>query len=261
MSIYNPLFLTLGASILLMICAWVLSLLRGKACVADSFWGAGFLIVAWIVYCAGHGYEARSLLAACLISIWGIRLCIHVSARNWGQPEDRRYQALRDYRGKNFWWVSLFTVFLLQAVLLWLVSLGVQLAQLSPVPDKLTIFDIMGALIWMTGFIIQVVGDTQLQMFKNNPDNKGRVMDQGLWGYSRHPNYFGESLMWWGLYLLVLQTPYALWAIISPLIITFLLLKVSGVAMTEQNISQRRPEYNDYQQRVSAFIPWFPKKR
>lgn len=256
MSLPVILLTALGSVLVLMLGAWMLSLVRQKACVADSFWGLGFVLVAWMAWSAGPG-TSRSLLVALLISIWGLRLFFHVSARNWGHPEDRRYKAMRDHHGRHFWWFSLFSVFFLQGILLWVISLAPQLAQLSPVPAKLTWLDWLGLSVSATGFILETVSDYQMKRFRDNPANAGKVMDKGLWGYSRHPNYFGESLVWWGIFIIALATPYGWWALISPVLITILLLKVSGVAMLEKDISQRRPEYEKYKQEVSAFIPWF----
>ena len=246
----------LGAVLVLMLVAWMLSLFRQKACVADSFWGLGFVLIVWLSWLMSPE-TTRSFLVAVLISIWGLRLFSHVTTRNWGQPEDRRYKAMRRNYGRSFWWISLFSVFLLQGILLWIISLAPQLAQLSPVPDKLIWLDGLGLFVFATGFIFETVSDYQMKRFRSNPDNNGKVMDQGLWGYSRHPNYFGESLIWWGIFIIALATPYGWWAIISPVLITILLLRVSGITMLEKDISKRRPEYERYKGEVSAFIPWF----
>lgn len=259
MTVASVFIMTFIFVILLMLFAWIISLIRGKACVADSFWGLGFILAAWIAHGFGPGTH-RSLLIAFLVTIWGLRLFLHITRRNWGRPEDRRYQAMRDFRGPNFWWVSLFTVFLLQAALLWVISLSPQLAQLSPSPAHLTWLDGLGVLVWTVGISFEAVGDYQMQRFRRNPANAGKVMDQGLWGYTRHPNYFGESLVWWGIFIIALATPYGLAALISPVLITFLLLKVSGVVMLEKDIGQRRPDYERYKREVSAFVPWFRAK-
>jgi steroid 5-alpha reductase family enzyme len=141
------------------------------------------------------------------------------------------------------------------------VSLAVQLGQISPTPAHFTGLDILGFLVWVAGFSFEAVADWQLARFKADPANRGKVMNRGLWGYSRHPNYFGETLIWWGLFLIALATPLGWWAIISPVVITFLLLKVSGVVLLEKDIAERRPEYLEYLKTTSAFIPWFPKRR
>jgi len=240
---------------------WVLSVVIKNAGIADTFWGLGFVLVAWITFAVAEGYPGRKLLITLLVTVWGVRLALHIGIRSWGKGEDRRYQAWRRQYGARFWWISLFTVFLLQGALLWVISLVSQAGQWSPEPDRLVRLDGAGFLLWVVGFFFEAVGDRQLAAFKANPQNKGRVMDQGLWRYTRHPNYFGECLMWWGIFLITLATPGSFWTIISPLTITFLLLRVSGVTLLERTIVENRPEYRDYQERTSAFIPWFPKKR
>jgi steroid 5-alpha reductase family enzyme len=203
-----------------------------------------------------------------LTTLWGLRLALHILIRNWGHGEDRRYQAWRAQYGARFWWVSLFTVFGLQGVLLWAISLVLQVGQLSAIPARLlsaiparlVVLDFMGVIIWAVGFIFEAVSDWQLYRFKAVPENKGKVMKKGLWAYTRHPNYFGESLVWWGLFLITLATPGSGWVVISPLLIGFLLLKVSGVTLLEKTIVDSRPEYAEYIKSTSSFIPWFPRK-
>jgi len=243
-----------------MIAVWALSVVIKNAGIADTFWGLGFVLVAWITFLGAEGYLGRRLLITLLVTAWGLRLAIHISLRSWGKGEDRRYQAWRRQYGEKFWWVSLFTVFLLQGALLWVISLVAQVGQWSPKPDRLVWIDGAGFLVWAVGFFFEAVADRQLAAFKANPANRGRVMAQGLWRYSRHPNYFGECLMWWGIFLVTLATPRSLWSIVSPLTITFLLLKVSGVTLLERTIVETRPDYREYQERTSAFIPWFPKR-
>jgi steroid 5-alpha reductase family enzyme len=231
-----------------------------NASIADIFWGPGYVFIAWITFFSTEGYLGRNFLIVGFISASGLRLAIHIAVRNWGKGEDRRYQAWRRQHGKRFWWISFFTVFEVQGILLWIISQVAQLGQLSPLPDRLTWLDGLGALLWAMGFFCEVVSDWQLTRFKADPANKGKVMGQGLWRYSRHPNYFGESLMWWGIYLIALSTPGAAWTIVSPITITFLLLRVSGVTLLERTILDSRPDYRHYQERTSAFLPWFPKK-
>lgn len=259
-----PLFLLLGVNLLAAVAfmagVWLLSLPTKNASLADIFWGLGFVLVAWLTFALAGGYLGRKLLITLLTTAWGLRLSVYILWRNWGKGEDRRYQAWRAKRRESFWWVSFFTVFLTQAVLLWVISLVVQLGQSSPTPSHLTSLDFLGALLWLAGFIFEGVADWQLARFKANPANRGKVMNQGLWAYSRHPNYFGESLIWWGLFLITLSTPYGWYALISPVVITFLLLKVSGVVLLEKDIVERRPEYRDYMETTNAFIPWFPKR-
>jgi steroid 5-alpha reductase family enzyme len=250
----------LAAALGFMTCVWLLSLALRNAAVADIFWGPGFVLLAWLSFFSSQGYLGRKLLMAGLVSLWGLRLALHIGARNWGKTEDRRYQAWRREKGRDFWWISLFTVFGVQGLLLWMISLVVQAGQLSPAPDHFTVLDVLGSILWGAGFLFEALGDWQLTRFKADPGNKGKVMNRGLWRYTRHPNYFGESLMWWGIYLIALSAPGTLWTIVSPVTITFLLLKVSGVTLLERTIVESRPGYREYQERTSAFIPWFPRK-
>jgi steroid 5-alpha reductase family enzyme len=216
--------------------------------------------VAWATFFAAEGYVGRRLLISVMVTIWGLRLAVHIATRSWGQGEDRRYRAWRERVGERFWWMSLFTVFGVQGILLWVIALGVQAGQIAQFPAAFTWLDALGALVWAVGFGFEAVADWQLTRFKSNPANQGHVMDGGLWAYSRHPNYFGEMLMWWGVFLVVLSTPRSLWTIVSPLTITFLLLRVSGVTLLEKTIVDSRPGYAEYQRRTSAFFPWFPKR-
>lgn len=260
----NSLLTILGfnliAILVLMFCAWVFSLARRDASVADIFWGLGFVLVAWLTFARAQGYFGRKLLLVLLTTIWGLRLAIHILRRNRGKGEDPRYRAMRAQHGTTFWWVSLFTVFGLQSILLWLISLVVQVGQLAPLPDRLTWVDGFGAVIWAVGFGFEAISDRQLARFKADPSNQGQVMDRGLWAYSRHPNYFGESLLWWGMFVICLTTPWNAWTVISPLLITYLLLKVSGVTLLEKTIVETRPAYRDYMERTNAFIPWLPRR-
>jgi steroid 5-alpha reductase family enzyme len=218
------------------------------------------VLIAWLSFVKSDGYLGRKLLLALLTSIWGLRLALHILVRNWGHGEDRRYRAWRAQHGERFWWVSLFTVFGLQAVLLWVISIVIQTGQISPVPSRLVWLDGLGTLIWAVGFGFEALADWQLARFKTDPANAGKVMNRGLWAYSRHPNYFGECLVWWGLFLITLATPGGTWAIVSPIVITFLLLKVSGVTLLERTITDTRPEYADYMKTTSRFFPWFPRR-
>ena len=239
---------------------WVLSLVLKDASIVDIFWGIGFVIVAWVTFFTADGFAARRYIIAILTSMWGLRLGGYLFIRNAGKGEDYRYTAMRNRHGNRFWIVSLGTVFLLQAVLLFIISLPVQLGQLPAQPAYLLWTDYTGIMIWLTGFIIESLGDYQLYRFKADPKNRGRVMDRGLWRYSRHPNYFGETLVWWGIFIVVISTQYGPWSIIGPLLITFLLLRVSGVTLLEKKLNETRPGYREYVEKTSAFIPWFPEK-
>jgi steroid 5-alpha reductase family enzyme len=260
MSLVQIIRLNLITVIAVMVFVWLLSLLKKDASIADIFWGLGFILVAWLTFFLSQGYGPRRFLIIFMTTLWGLRLSIHLFVRNRGHEEDPRYRAMRAAYGKRFWVVSLFTVFLLQGIILWTISLVIQSALLIQVPAQLTWLDALGVLVWSTGFVYEAIADKQLARFKSDPANKGKVMDQGLWAYSRHPNYFGEALVWWGLYAVALNHPGNAWVILSPIVITFLLLKVSGVTLLEKTITERRPAYADYVRKTNAFLPWFPGK-
>lgn len=252
--------INLATVVVMMIIGWIISLAYRNVTVVDSLWGLGFVLIVWVTFVLSDGYRPRAGLIAALVTIWGLRLSLYLTKRNWGKGEDPRYGEWRRQSGDRFWIVSLFKVFLLQAVVMWCISLVLQYGQMSPVPGHLTVLDAVGVIVWMTGFLFESIGDWQLARFKSNPANRGKVMDRGLWAYSRHPNYFGEFLMWWGLFLVTLATPASWWTIISPSIVTAVLLKMTGIPLTEKAITRTRPQYEEYIERTSAFIPWFPKK-
>ncbi|NLI46145.1 MAG: DUF1295 domain-containing protein [Acidobacteria bacterium] len=251
----------LAAALALMTVLWLLSVRLRDASVVDVFWGLGIVLVAWLTYARTDGFDGRRLLLAVLVTVWGLRLAGHILWRRRSHGEDRRYAAMRATRGAAFWWQSLFTIFLLQGFLQWLISLGVQLGIAAATPPSWTAWDLTGAILWAAGFLFETVSDTQLARFKRDPANRGQVMDRGLWRYTRHPNYFGEAVMWWGLFLIVLPTPHGPWTVLCPALMTFFLLRVSGVTLLEQDLSARRPGYRDYVARTSAFVPWPPRRR
>jgi steroid 5-alpha reductase family enzyme len=191
------------------------------------------------------------------VTVWGLRLTLYLSIRNLGKGEDYRYQAMRRRWGRNFPFISLGTVFLLQAALMWIVSLPVQVSMANPGdPGSLAW---LGLAVFALGLFFETVGDWQLARFKADPDNKGKVMDRGLWRYTRHPNYFGDFAVWWGLFLIAVADVSMLWTIVGPLVMSWLLLRVSGVAMLEKTIGRRRPGYEEYARTTNAFFPWKPK--
>lgn len=259
----SPLSLTLLATLAtimaMMGLVWLLSLARRDASVIDPFWGSGFAIVALTASWVNFPPSVRTTLLVALTAVWGLRLSLFLLWRNWGHEEDRRYQAMRDYHGPRFWWVSLFTVFMLQAVILWFVSIPIQVTARQEETNPLHWLDGLGVLIWTVGFAFEAVGDWQLARFKADPANAGRVMDRGLWRFTRHPNYFGDFAVWWGLYLIAAAGG-AWWTLLSPVAMSFLLLKVSGVTLLEKTITDRRPEYANYQARTSAFFPGPPRR-
>lgn len=260
MESYHIFGLTLSAVLAMMGLGWIFSLIQRNVTVVDTLWGIGFVLIAWISFLMSDGYTGRKLLLTLLTTAWGARLALYLNLRNRGKGEDPRYGAWRSEYGQKFWIVSLFNVFLIQALFLWVISLALQLGQIPKEPARLTLFDLIGAILWLIGFMFEAVGDWQLARFKSDPANSGKVMDRGLWAFSRHPNYFGEMLIWWGIFVITLAVPGSWWTVVSPLVITLVLIKITGVALTEKTILEKRPEYRAYIERTSAFIPWFPKK-
>ena len=260
MSFLTTYFIGLGVIIGIMVLLWLVSLAINNASIVDIFWGLGFVISAWLYFLlTPDGFLPRKLLIALIVTIWGLRLSIHVFLRNKGKGEDFRYKKWREENGAIWWWKSLFQVFLLQGGLLWIVSAPLLAAQFSNFTDKLTILDFAGLFVWGVGFFFETTGDLQLARFKMKPENRGKVLNTGVWRYTRHPNYFGDATQWWGFYLIALAAG-GWWAIFSPLLMTFLLVFVSGVAMLEKTM-KAKPKYADYIQSTSSFIPWFPRKK
>ena len=237
-----------------MVVVWALSLPLRDASIADVFWGPGFAFVSASL----SPPSARATLLVVLTSAWGLRLALHIGTR-WRKKkeEDRRYQAMRASWGDRFPLVSLFTVFLLQGALLWLVSLPLQAGAALGATRPLGLQDLAGVLLFAVGLGFEAVGDAQLARFLRDPASRGRVMETGLWRYTRHPNYFGDALLWWGLGLIGAATG-AWWCLAGPAFMTFLLVRVSGVSLLEKDIAGRRPEYVAYVRRTSAFLPWPP---
>ncbi|MCA9069225.1 MAG: DUF1295 domain-containing protein [Planctomycetaceae bacterium] len=246
----------------MMVLVWLLSLPRKDASIVDMFWGLGFVLVAWVTWTKAPGDPTRKLLLAVMITIWGLRLSAYIAWRNIGHGEDPRYQAMRKKAGDRFPLLSLIRVFLLQGVVMWIVSLPVQLGQIPETPAAFTVFDIVGVVVWATGVMFESVGDFQLARFKANPENKGKVLSSGLWRYTRHPNYFGDFLMWWGIFLITFFAAPSQnwWSGIGPLIMSFFLMKVSGVTLLEKSLKESKGSaYDEYVQRTNAFFPAPPK--
>ena len=236
--------------------AWLVSIPKRDVSIIDSLWSLFFLLMATIYVLFAPSVGERAYLVFFLVGVWAVRLSLHITRRNRGEGEDRRYQAIRADHEPDFWWKSLYLVFGLQAILAWIISLPLLAAVLSAGP--LGWLDYAAALLWITGFFFEAVGDEQLVEFKRDPANRGKVMDRGLWRYTRHPNYFGEVCMWWGFWLFALAGG-GWWSILSPLLMTFLLVRVSGVAMLEKDIGERRPEYANYVARTNALVPGPPR--
>jgi len=251
--------LGVAAALVLMTLVWATSLPKGDVSIIDIFWGPGFALLAIIYYVTGPQATLRQLLVPALVAIWGVRLGLYIFWRGRGKGEDYRYAEMRRKWGAKFPALSLVIVFWLQAILLWLIAMPLLVVQRSGQPDAITWLDALGLLLFIVGFAFEAVGDFQMARFKDEPANKGRVLDSGLWRYTRHPNYFGDALLWWGFWLLTASATGAVWTVASPLIMTILLLKVSGVALLEKGLAQTKPHYRDYVRRTSSFIPWPPK--
>ena len=243
----------LAAIVVLAVLTWLVSLARRDVSVVDSLWSV-FITSAGVVYAVAlPATSARPSLMLALAVVWALRLSIYITWRNHGHGEDRRYQQIRARNQPHFALKSLVYIFGLQALLAWVVSAPF-LAGVSG-PNPLNAFDLIGAALAAFGIVFEAVADQQMARFKADLANQGQVMDRGLWRYSRHPNYFGECCTWWGLFLIALAAGGAWWSIVSPLLMTILLLKVSGVSLLEADIGERRPAYRDYIARTSAFVP------
>jgi steroid 5-alpha reductase family enzyme len=241
-----PFLLALG------LLAWLVATARRNVGLVDIFWSLFFLLAAFVYWEHSAPGSYRAMLVAAVVAVWGLRLAGYLALRNWSAEEDRRYQAIRTRNEPGFAWKSLYLVFLLQATLAWLISAPLAAAIDSQAP--LGALDLAGVVVACAGLLFETVADAQLASFKADPANSGRVLNRGLWRYSRHPNYFGEFCLWWGLYLLAAAGG-AAWTVFSPLIMTVLLLRVSGVTLLESDIATRRPAYRDYLTQTNAFFP------
>lgn len=244
----------------LMFILWLFSLLLKDSSIVDIFWGFGFVMSVWVAFfIKTPEISVRQWILAAIVTLWGLRLSIHILIRNAGKGEDFRYQKMRSNNGKNWWWQSLFKVFILQGLLMWLIASPLSATFVSSKKINLVIFDYLGFTLWLIGFFFEAFGDIQLTQFRNNPANKGKILNKGVWRFTRHPNYFGDSAQWWGFYLIALAAG-GWWTIFSPIIMTYLLIKVSGVALLEKSLIENKPGYKEYAEITSPFIPWFPKK-
>jgi len=238
---------------------WLVSVFIKNASIVDPFWGLGFVILGVFYYYNAEGLEIRKLIVLTLLIIWGWRLSIYLGWRNLGKGEDFRYQQFRkDFGEKRYWWISFFQVFLLQGVLLWLISAPLLSAQFYSGGSDLTYIDYVAIMIWIIGFSFEAGGDYQLARFKSDPKNKGKVLNTGFWKYTRHPNYFGDAAVWWayGLFSVAAESYLPL---LSSLLMTLLIVKVSGVSLLEKTLKNTKPQYKDYVEKTPAFFPWFPK--
>lgn len=239
---------------------WVVSVLIKNVSIVDLFWGLGFVIVNAWYFSANETTNIRQVVLLTMVTIWGLRLSIYLAWRNIGKGEDFRYREFRkNYGEKNYWWISFFQTFLLQGILMWLISSTLWGINKSSSGTGLNIIDYIGVLVWTIGFIFEAGGDYQLAKFKKNLSNKGKVLNTGFWKFTRHPNYFGDAAVWWGYGLICLAAG-GYWYIWGSILMTLLIIKVSGVALLEKTLKTQKPEYMDYIQKTNSFIPWVPKK-
>jgi steroid 5-alpha reductase family enzyme len=254
----NPLLINAGVVTLLMLTIWISSILCRNASIVDAFWGFGFVVVAWTTFLMTNPQQ-RSVLLPVLTTIWGLRLSLFLAWRNWGLPEDFRYRSMRDKHGSRFWLVSLLTVFVLQGIVMWIVSLPLQTS--GAMREGSTALVAIGVLLWLIGILFEGIGDWQLARFRSVASNKGLVLNRGLWRYTRHPNYFGDFCVWWGLFIVCLQHGAPVWSVVGPIVMSILLMKFSGVALLEKSLKKAKPDYAEYVASTNAFFPWLPRKR
>lgn len=226
--------------------------------IVDIAWGMGFVLVNSISMFFAKELEIAQILIGVLVSIWGLRLSVYLFLRNKNKPEDYRYQEMRKRWGNHPKIGAFLNVFLLQGVIMYIIALPIMVVNYKALPG-LGLAEVFGLIFWLVGFLLEAVGDYQKSKFKSKPENKGKIMQSGLWRYTRHPNYFGDALLWWGIFFIAYPAGFVFLSIISPIIMNFLLLKVSGVAMLEKKYNDN-PEFNVYAEKTNAFIPWFPKE-
>jgi len=254
MTLFDQAGLGLTAALALMTVVWGVSLVLRDVSIIDWVWGLVFVLMAWLYRTTGFADPGRAWLVPFLVTLWGLRLAIHLVWRHRG--EDPRYAEMRSRSGPGFRWRSLVTVFWLQAGIAWVVAWPLLLSIRRG--GELGTLDLVGMTLFALGLALESAADAQLVRFRHDPSNRNRVLDRGLWRYSRHPNYFGEALVWWGLWLLAVAVG-AWWTVFSPLLMTWLLVRVSGVPMLEERLVETRPGYARYIRRTPAFVPWFPR--
>ncbi len=239
---------------------WLISAILNNVSIVDLFWGLGFVLSSIVYFILTDGISSRKILILILVTTWGVRLSLYLAWRNFGKGEDFRYREFRRQYGENrYWWISYFQTFLLQGLLMWLISAPLLGAQYLEPQNELNILDFAGIIIWTIGFIFEAVGDWQLARFRANPAKKGKVLSTGFWRYTRHPNYFGDAAVWWGFALICISAGSYI-PVLGSVLMTLLIIKVSGVALLEKTLKSAKPEYLAYAEKTSAFIPWFPKK-
>jgi steroid 5-alpha reductase family enzyme len=250
-----------AAALILVLAAWLLSLRLRDASIIDVFWGVGFVLIAGLCLTLGDGAPDRRRVLAVMTTLWGLRLAVHIGRRNHGRPEDFRYARLRERDGRRFWLTSLYWIYLVQAVLMWVVALPVEVGAAHGRRAGLGWLDGVGVAVWAVGLAFEAIGDVQLVRFKADPANGRRVLDRGLWRFTRHPNYFGDVVAWWGIGIVGLGAGGAWWALAGPAVNTLILARLTGKPLLEATIGERRPGYAEYIGRTSGFIPLPPRRR
>jgi len=237
---------------------WLWSVAIKNVSIVDIFWGLGFVVVNTFYFLNSENPSIRQLIVLCLVSIWGIRLAGYLAWRNIGKGEDYRYQEFRQKFGpKRYWWFSYIQTFLLQGALILIISLPLLAVNVGS--NELNVLDYLAILVWVIGFVFEAGGDYQLARFKNNPENKGKVLNTGFWKYTRHPNYFGDATVWVSYALFCIASG-SYWQIIGTIVMVLLIIKVSGVALLEKSLKTSKPKYKEYIEKTNAFFPWFPKQ-
>ena len=249
------------AVLVLMTLLWLCSIYLKNVSIVDNFWGIGFVLVTLVYALHVEVLYTRMKVVLLLVIIWGLRLSIHLMIRNSGKGEDYRYREFRQrYGAHRYWWFSFFQVFLLQGILILVISSPQYGVAIKTEANALNLIDYFGLFVWAIGFLFEAVGDWQLTVFKRDPENKGKLLTTGLWRYTRHPNYFGDAAVWWGFGILAIASG-AYWYSLGSVIMTYLIIRISGVAMLEKSLVKKKPGYEQYIHRTSAFLPWFPKKK
>jgi len=260
MTFFQIYILALVSIISVMSLLWIISIRIRNVSIVDLFWGLGFVLVCAGYFLATEGVQPRKILLMTMVTLWGLRLSIYLAWRNHGRGEDFRYRKFRnDYGDHRYWWISFFQTFLLQGILMWAISAPLLGAQFYSNQNNLGLLDLAGVLIWILGFVFETGGDIQLAQFKAYPGNQGKVLKSGFWHYTRHPNYFGDATVWCGYGFICLAAGSYI-PVLGSVLMTALVIKVSGVALLEKTLNSTKPGYKEYVEKTSAFIPWFPKK-
>ena len=260
MTFFHIWFQALMVIMIMMSSLWIISIVIKNVSIVDIFWGLGFVLTCGYYFLHTEGFAARKIILMIMVALWGLRLSGYLAWRNAGKGEDFRYRSFRQRYGENhYWWISFFQTFILQGLLMWLISAPLLGAQYYAGNNNLGFMDFLGIALWVLGMTFESGGDIQLARFKADPANKGKVLDRGFWHYTRHPNYFGDTAVWWGYGLLCVAAGSYL-PVLGSLLMTGLIIKVSGVALLEKSLVVDKPQYKEYIEKTSAFFPWFPRK-